>query len=79
MEEHERRPGWRPPGGIDVDAVDAAIGPEIDEHDLAAQLVQGKRAVDVEPIQIARSTPASAAYVSTPMSSSGEDKLLPRK
>jgi hypothetical protein len=41
-----------PEVGEFVDAVDTPIGPKIDEYDLAAELRQGKRPVDVEPIQV---------------------------
>jgi hypothetical protein len=37
--------------GQDVHAVDAAVSPEIEQHDLAAQFAQAERAVGVEPLQ----------------------------
>src|SRR5690554_3220360 len=37
--------------GDDVDAVDAAVGPEIQQHHLAAQLLQRQGAVRVDPVQ----------------------------
>jgi hypothetical protein len=40
--------------GDDVQAVDAAVGPEVEQHDLAAQLRERERAVGVEPPASAR-------------------------
>ena len=40
--------------GNHVDAVDTAVGPEVENHDLAPQLLEGQGTVGVEPIQSGR-------------------------
>ena len=40
--------------GDDVNAVDAAVRPEVEDDDLAAQLLEGQRPVGVEPIESGR-------------------------
>ena len=38
----------------DVQTVDSAEGPEVEHHDLAAQLAQRQRAIGVDPVQAGR-------------------------
>ncbi len=40
--------------GNDVDAVDASVRPEIEDHDLAAQLLEGQGTVGIQPIEPGR-------------------------
>jgi hypothetical protein len=40
--------------GDHVDAVDAAVSPEVEQHHLAPQVAQAERAVRVEPFDIRR-------------------------
>jgi hypothetical protein len=40
--------------GDDVDAVDAAVSPEVQEHDLAAQGGERERTLRVQPAAVAR-------------------------
>ena len=59
-----------PQHGDDVHAVDAAVGPEVEEDDLTAQLSHGEPAVGVQPLELGIRSPAHVRRV--PPSGAGD-------